>query len=132
MIELFQNLIKIETVLDALGIEYEQSGDELYAICPNVNHDETKSSWSINRDDDSEWFGAHNCFGCGFRGNLQSLVGDLLGLDFEDAEDWIASLFGIEFDLSRVSVQNRLCDISVRKRIKRKVCSCQKEGVFLV
>lgn len=121
MLELFKNLINIETVLDALGIDYVENGDELYAICPNVNHREKKSSWSINRDVESESFGRHNCFGCGFRGNLETLAFDLLELDsIDDAEDWILSLFGIDFDLTRPSIQNRLCDVSIRKRLRRK------------
>ena len=120
MIEIYNNLLSVELILESLGIDYEQNGDELYAICPNVHHREKKSSWSINRDNESESFGVHNCFGCGFRGTLPSLVSELLEIDYEDAEDWIAALFGIDFDLSRASVQNRLCDVLIQKRIKRK------------
>lgn len=74
----------VAVVLDALGIEYEERGDELWSRCPNPEHKDNKPSWSIN-----ERTGAHHCFSCGFKGGLQFLATTVRGgkVDLTDLAD---------------------------------------------
>jgi hypothetical protein len=78
----------VATVLDRLGIDYDERYDELLAICPmhlsrtgSVDHN---PSWSINTET-----GVHHCFSCSYRGSLLGLVVDVLDLTLSSgASDW--------------------------------------------
>lgn len=65
-------------VIKDLGIDGRRDGDEIWAHCPQHEKRTGKAdrnpSWSINRNT-----GAHNCFSCGYKGSLHSLVRDLRG-----------------------------------------------------
>lgn len=75
----------IESALDELGIEWKASGShEAAAFCPHPDHDNTKTeAWSINLET-----GLHSCFSCGYKGNWQQLVRDVLGLSAGEATAW--------------------------------------------
>lgn len=79
----------VADVLESLGIDYQQRGDELWALCPlhplTVGREDRKPSWSINAR-----LGVHSCFSCGAKGNLYTLV-KALGGD-QDAHSLVESL----------------------------------------
>ena len=79
--------MKIENVLDELNIEYYISGDEAVAKCPS--HDDKHPSWSVNIKT-----GVHNCFACGFSGNLAFLVHHVLELSYPEAVLWVNERIG--------------------------------------
>lgn len=85
--------------LAELGIEvHEVRGDEVWAWCPNDDHDEKRPQhWSINSES-----GEHLCFSCGYSGTMEMLVAEKLRLyramrmpdgsqvpDLKAAKSWI-------------------------------------------
>jgi hypothetical protein len=72
----------VSATIRRLGIEFRESGDELTARCPmheaRTGRADAHPSWSINAKT-----GLFNCFSCGYRGSLATLVRDLNG----DASD---------------------------------------------
>lgn len=71
----------VERVLGTVGVEVvERRGDEIIALCPGHKEKTGKKdrhpSWSINTVT-----GVHFCFSCKYKGNLRSLVADLVGGD---------------------------------------------------
>jgi len=67
--------LNIEEILSLLNISYEDKGDSYKAKCPNPSHNDKNPSWSIMKN--SPYL--HNCFSCGFSGNIYSLVKKLTG-----------------------------------------------------
>lgn len=64
-------MLEVTKLLTELGIEYKSSGSQNVRIkCINPNHHETKPSMYIHKET-----GVIFCFGCGFSGNLFSLLG---------------------------------------------------------
>lgn len=89
----------IERTLLRLGIESTQRRSELIALCPmhkyRVGKEDNNPSWSINADT-----GAHHCFSCGYKGNLLTLISDLLEYgDLEKAKSWLRSNTDVNWDL---------------------------------
>jgi len=89
----------IERTLLRLGIEASQRRSELIALCPmhkyRVGKEDTNPSWSINADT-----GAHHCFSCGYKGNLLTLISDLLEYgDLEKAKSWLRSNTDVNWEL---------------------------------
>lgn len=120
MLDLFKDIIEIADVLNAIGIDFIEEGDELKALCPNPKHFENEPSWSINRNPDGEQFGNHHCFGCGFGGSLVKLVENVLELSgVEEAEEYIASLFGLSLDLTKDGMSDKVLDHILLKRLKK-------------
>ena len=77
--------------LSRLGIEIESTrGDEIQAHCPahleRTGKTDRNPSWWINADS-----GAHNCFSCGWKGNLYSLISYVTGAEYEKASAWLGS-----------------------------------------
>lgn len=84
-------VVDVERLLERLGIEAERRGVWLWAPCPYPDHEEDTPSWHIRDDVDDERHGFHKCFGCGRSGYPVHLVEELLGLDRDDARDWLKS-----------------------------------------
>lgn len=61
-------------MLLALGIEFRERGEELWAPCPSPKHNERTASWSIDPE------GGHHCFGCKWQGGSLELVKRVVGL----------------------------------------------------
>jgi len=92
----------IEEVLANLGIQVvDSSGHEMRAKCPghmaNLGKEDHNPSWFINSET-----GLHNCFSCGYHGNLVSLVVFKLGLrtswgewDWEAGYRWLEEFDGL-------------------------------------
>lgn len=78
----------ISDTLDSIGLEYDVRGDEAVALCPGhlerTGRADSHPSWSINLAT-----GIHYCFSCGYRGTLERLVSDMLGIDFAAAKQFV-------------------------------------------
>lgn len=81
-------MMRVDTALDKLGIEYVMRGDEAWAHCPmheqRTGRPDSNPSWSINTVT-----GKFLCFSCGYRGGVARLVSDLTGVPLEDAEFYV-------------------------------------------
>jgi len=69
----------------------ETSRGELNCRCPYPDHDDKKSSFSINGKS-----GLYNCFGCGRKGNLVKLIADLEGVGWKRAKAILEQRYGID------------------------------------
>lgn len=80
----------ILATLDRLGVPGRVVGNEFSSRCPmheqRTGKEDTHPSWSMNLTS-----GLHNCFSCGYRGSLFTLIRDLNGdvLDLEAARTWM-------------------------------------------
>ena len=78
-------MINVEATLAALGIDGSLRGSELLAPCPmhekRTGREDAHPSWSINVDT-----GLFNCFSCGYRGSIITLIADLKGVSFDEAK----------------------------------------------
>lgn len=79
----------IEKILLSLDLSlYAQRGAEVNGLCPmhkdRTGKEDTRPSWWINTET-----GAHICFSCGYKGNIYTLVKDLLGVTLNGAKDFI-------------------------------------------
>lgn len=100
----------VARVLTKLGITPDRvedagdKGEEVYAPCPGhrarMDRDDSNASWSVNTET-----GMHNCWSCGFKGNLVSLVLEVLDLrtawglaDYAGAEKFVAEAVGISIE----------------------------------
>ena len=82
-------MIDVEKVLLTLDLSLTaQRGDEVQGYCPmhktRTGREDHNPSWWINTVT-----GAHICFSCGYKGNVYTLVGDLKGIDYFDARDFV-------------------------------------------
>lgn len=86
---------EMEEILERLGIEtVSVRGSEIQGYCPGhlqrTGHVDNNPSWYINCET-----GAHICFSCQFKGNLQYLVCFIEGFvnadgyDFSKAKEWL-------------------------------------------
>jgi DNA primase len=77
--------------LARLGVEVvDNRGDEIQGYCP-AHEDRTgkadrNPSWWINADS-----GAHNCFSCGWKGNLFTLISYVEEIEYSAVNDWLGS-----------------------------------------
>jgi hypothetical protein len=90
---------EMSKILDKLGIEYTHRGRELIGRCPGhrkaTGREDNNPSWSINEET-----GAHHCFSCGYKGNLFTLVADLLQLEsLDEARSWIGYNAPVDLDV---------------------------------
>jgi DNA primase len=77
----------VERILKRLHIQAEKRGDEWFALCPN--HVDTTPSWHVKDDPDSKKHGLHNCWSCGFSGDLIDLIRFVNGCSFAIAKEWV-------------------------------------------
>lgn len=73
-------------VLHELGLGLGRvSPTEVWALCPNPQHDDTRpNSFSVNRENGDSF-----CFACGYRRNLTGIVADVQGTDVWEASAWL-------------------------------------------
>jgi hypothetical protein len=99
----------VERSLEALGIEYEDKGDNAQAICPmheRITGDpDHNPSWYIHLET-----GQHICFSCGYKGNLVQLVCDVKELytpswdgmpaqyDYSAGNRWLAGAIEVSIE----------------------------------
>lgn len=88
----------VETVLARLHIDGIQRGDNITASCPMHSFvkgvEDANPSWGIHVST-----GLHNCFSCGYKGNLLTLVSDYLDLGgIEEAKLWLNQLLEVDWE----------------------------------
>ena len=100
-------MIDVERVLVGLDLQlYAQRGVEVNGLCPmhkkRTGKDDHSPSWWINSES-----GAHICFSCGYKGNIYTLVADVKGISYFDAQDYIGESVEIPLD----SLMRRIKDL---------------------
>jgi hypothetical protein len=100
-------VIDVERVLVGLDLQlYAQRGVEVNGLCPmhkkRTGKDDHSPSWWINSES-----GAHICFSCGYKGNIFTLVADVKGISYFDAQDYIGDSVEVPLD----SLMRRIKDL---------------------
>lgn len=114
-----KKMIDVEQLLKALNAldnkQTRRHGNEIWSLCPSPDHKDSSPSWSINVNPDSDRFGAHNCFSCGYRGNFLTLTKDKLShstgkeVSIEQASKFIIDLFTLD-KIDEDSLYNLMLD----------------------
>jgi hypothetical protein len=100
-----KKMIDMEALLKAINAttkSAQRHGDELWDLCPDPNHVDGSPSWSININPESDRFGTHNCFSCGYKGNFLTLTAHRLShssgkeVTTEQAAEFITNLFSLD------------------------------------
>ena len=91
-------MIDVEKVLLGLDLQlYAQRGVEVNGLCPmhkkRTGKEDHSPSWWINSES-----GAHICFSCGYKGNIFTLVADIKGISYFDAQDYIGESVEVSLD----------------------------------
>ena len=100
-------MIDIERVLLGLDLQlFAQRGVEVNGLCPmhkkRTGKEDQHPSWWINSET-----GAHICFSCGYKGNIFTLVADVKGVSYFDAQDFIKDNIEVPLD----SLMKRIKDL---------------------
>ena len=100
-------MIDVEKVLFGLDLQlYAQRGVEVNGLCPmhkkRTGKEDHSPSWWINSES-----GAHICFSCGYKGNIFTLVADVKGISYFDAQDYIGENVEVPLD----SLMRRIKDL---------------------
>lgn len=100
-------MIDVERVLVGLDLQlFAQRGVEVNGLCPmhkkRTGKEDHSPSWWINSES-----GAHICFSCGYKGNIFTLVADVKGISYFDAQDYIGENVEIPLD----SLMRRIKDL---------------------
>lgn len=79
--------LRLDEMLEGLGLETQSRGHERWARCPLSSHpgDDRNPSFSIN-----DLKLVYSCFTCGEGGSLPKLVEDMLGMTQPDALQWLS------------------------------------------
>lgn len=110
--------VDVPRTLKALGIKFEELGDEIWACCPYPDHNEDTPSWSIKSDANHAKYGSHHCFGCGRGGGPVDLVMESVGLSgYGAARDWILKRKLTLDGVAPLSIEVRLRRAGVRKEL---------------
>jgi DNA primase len=91
-------VIDVEKVLLNLELPlYSQRGVEVNGLCPmhkkRTGKEDQHPSWWINSET-----GVHICFSCGYKGNIYTLVADVKGISYFDAQDYIGEAAEVPLD----------------------------------
>lgn len=81
--------LNVGALLESLGIDARQRGDEWVAICPNPKHHDRTPSWRMVDDPSSDRHGLFKCYPCGMGGNAYQLVMALLDVGYHAARSWM-------------------------------------------
>ena len=100
-------MIDVEKVLLNLELPlYSQRGVEVNGLCPmhkkRTGKEDQHPSWWINSET-----GVHICFSCGYKGNIYTLVADVKGISYFDAQDYIGESAEVPLD----SLMRRIKDL---------------------
>ena len=83
--------VDVPKLLEALGINGRDHGEEMWSACPDPQHQETRPSWSIKNLPYQRINGTHYCFGCQLTGGPVHLVMVVVGLSYLSAKNWITA-----------------------------------------
>lgn len=80
---------ELKEVLTKLGIRYKERGTEIQAQCMSGTHTDKDPSWSIHNEPGTDRHGLFHCFGCGWSGDVFSLVRKVKGCSFLKALEFV-------------------------------------------
>jgi len=91
-------VVDVEKVLLNLDLPlHAQRGVEVNGLCPmhkkRTGKEDHSPSWWINTES-----GAHICFSCGYKGNIYTLIADIKGISYFDAQDYIGESAEVPLD----------------------------------
>ena len=91
-------MVDVEKVLLNLDLPlHAQRGVEVNGLCPmhkkRTGKEDHSPSWWINTES-----GAHICFSCGYKGNIYTLIADIKGISYFDAQDYIGESAEVPLD----------------------------------
>lgn len=98
---------KLEETCQSMGNGYlqkvsYQNENNIMICCPfHANGHERKPSCGVRKD-----INVAHCFACGWKGKIEDIIAECLGIDANDAVHWIASNFGA-MDMQARSTQAR-------------------------
>jgi len=88
--------VNIDDVAKRLGLELKAESSSRYmAKCPFHNDKTASLLIDTSRNQGRQHY---HCFGCGVNGDAIELVKELLGLEFRQAIDWLASAYSVQMD----------------------------------
>lgn len=111
------NLIKI---LKKIGIKNLNILDnDIMGSCPL--HEDNNPSWGVNKIT-----GQYNCFSCGDRGNLITLIAKQMDISSSEAVKVLYQFAGISMKMDELVIGSKMVYRQIKKMLKPKVCK-QKE-----
>ena len=84
--DLIKSIADVETVAESLGLETRRQGKNISILCPDHN-DQHFGSCFLTKS-------GYNCYACGSHGDMIHLVMHVLHSSFEEACEYIASIYG--------------------------------------
>jgi hypothetical protein len=109
-------IVEVGKVLDNLGIDYEDKGNEANGICPmhevRTGKQDNSPSWWINLES-----GQHICFSCHYKGSILQLICDVnefyskgwsndYSYDYKAAELWLSQISAVSIETLKSIVNN--------------------------
>lgn len=107
--------LDVSALLKRLGIKAKKiSKTKWVAFCPHPEHVNTHTpAWFIRDNPGDQFHASHVCKSCGFKGGTLSLVEGVLGLNREQATEWLHNLdapkrvaFRLEIEVKETSIQS--------------------------
>lgn len=110
----------LEEVLHELGLDLGRtSQSEVWALCPNPNHDDSRpNSFSVNRDTGDSY-----CFACGYQRNLTGIVADVLRVGVWEASGWLREHGATFSNLATRSIEGKRERRERRRSEQREISS---------
>ena len=108
------------SISDLVGkkIPLKKRGRDFVACCPF--HHEKTPSFSV-----SDMKGIYHCFGCGKSGNIFTFIMEMEGLNFKEAIEYLANLYGIplpKIEKAKIKKKEEVDEIDLIYKINEESC----------
>ena len=116
------------SISDLVGkkIPLKKRGRDFVACCPF--HHEKTPSFSV-----SDMKGIYHCFGCGKSGNIFTFVMEMEGLNFKEAIEYLANLYGIplpKIEKAKTKKKEEVDEIDLIYKINEESCKFFEQNLF--
>lgn len=117
------------SISDLIGrkLPLKRSGRDFVACCPF--HHEKTPSFSV-----SDAKGIYHCFGCGKTGNIFTFVMETEGLNFKEAIEYIANMYGIQLPkiekVKKEQKKEEIDEIDLLYKINEETCKFFEKSLF--
>ena len=116
------------SISDLVGkkIPLKKRGRDFVACCPF--HHEKTPSFSV-----SDMKGIYHCFGCGKSGNIFTFVMEMEGLNFKEAIEYLANLYGIplpKIEKAKTKKKEEVNEIDLIYKINEESCKFFEQNLF--
>lgn len=116
------------TLSDVIGrkLPLKRRGRDFVACCPF--HHEKTPSFSV-----SDMKGMYHCFGCGKSGNIFTFVMETEALNFKEAVEYLANMYGIplpEVETKNVKKKEEVDEIELIYKINEETCKFFEANLF--